>query len=224
LSQENSAKKTAVDTLLVLGGGGCKDRRPQRAVDAYNDQPSIRTIICCGFYTGILTEPPEVSEAKIMADYCVRQGISAKRILLEQESLDTLANAILAEPHLAEANAYRVGVVTDAFHQPRAQWLLRRVHGNTYEFSGCSTKNVGSPVAWIQEPVIIGAIRHDLAGIAPGDMGAFNDYLKNRHPFHAPDGLQQDGWYNTLIRAHMKYSPFVATSEHHDMTKRDWQQ
>ena len=57
----------------------------------------------------------------------------------------------------------------------------------------------------------------------PGDMDAFNEYLMTRHPFHAPDGLRKPGWYNILIGAHMKYSPFVATDEHHSMDARDWQ-
>lgn len=68
-----------------------------------------------------------VSEASVMADLARRLGVPEHRLLLEEESTSTLAQAA-AVARLARAGGWdRVVVVTDRYHLPRALFLFRRM-------------------------------------------------------------------------------------------------
>jgi uncharacterized SAM-binding protein YcdF (DUF218 family) len=59
------------------------------------------------------------SEAKGMADYLIKKGVDPDRILLEDQSTNTVEN-ILYSKKLLENDDQNVGVVTNNFHMFRA--------------------------------------------------------------------------------------------------------
>ncbi|MBI2236333.1 MAG: YdcF family protein [Magnetospirillum sp.] len=66
-------------------------------------------------------------EAEAMRALALAAGIPAERIAVEVGSRNTIQNARLSRPILAERGWNRVLVVTDAFHLPRALYVFRRL-------------------------------------------------------------------------------------------------
>lgn len=70
------------------------------------------------------------TEAQVMADIIAAQGISPKRTLLEDQSFDTLGNAIFTvDRYLRNKKGGTLYVVTSQFHMERALYLFRHVLG-----------------------------------------------------------------------------------------------
>lgn len=70
------------------------------------------------------------TEAQVMADIIAAQGISPKRTLLEDQSFDTLGNAIFTvDRYLRNRKGGTLYVVTSPFHMERALYLFRHVLG-----------------------------------------------------------------------------------------------
>lgn len=87
-------------------------------------------VICSG------SRPPDdkgdhgTTEAKVMADIIAAEGISPKRTLLEDQSFDTLGNAIFTvDRYLKGKKGGTLYVVTSPFHMERALYLFRHVLG-----------------------------------------------------------------------------------------------
>lgn len=68
-----------------------------------------------------------VSEARTMHRLALAAGVPAERILLEEQALDTLGNALFVRPLLRSRGWDRVLVVTDGYHLPRALYTFRRL-------------------------------------------------------------------------------------------------
>lgn len=82
-------------------------------------------VIACGGVTGAATR----SEADVLADALVTEGVPRERIVIERASRTTLANAREAAPLLAACGATRVWIVTQPFHTRRAARAFRRFAG-----------------------------------------------------------------------------------------------
>lgn len=118
-----------VDTpvALVLGAAVWADgqasptlhRRARHAAQLYlNGQ--VRHIIGCG---GVGRHPP--SEATVIHDICMEQGVPERDISLEDKSRTTLENIDNARPILIQLNAKSVVLVTDHYHAMRAKLIAK---------------------------------------------------------------------------------------------------
>ena len=82
-----------------------------------------------------------ISEARAMADYLTRRGIGSERVYLEDESTSTNENIafsrrLLIEEGVITADGVRdLIVVTDAFHQFRAQRIASQYGFNCFTLS-----------------------------------------------------------------------------------------
>lgn len=97
------------------------------------EQPEIK-LICSG------SRPPDddgvhgFTEAQVMADIVVSEGVDSSRILLEDQSFDSFGNAIFtARRHLADKPAGILYVVTSQFHMPRALYIFSQVLGPEWQ-------------------------------------------------------------------------------------------
>lgn len=73
------------------------------------------------------------TEAQVMFDIIAAHGISPKRILLEDQSFDTLGNAIFTvDRYLKNKKGGTLYVVTSPFHMERALYLFRHVLGSSW--------------------------------------------------------------------------------------------
>lgn len=80
------------------------------------------------FCSGGVSEPGTRSEAAIMAQALVANGIAAERLVLDEESLSTIDNAAAAARHSRAGGHPFVLACSDSYHLPRARLLLG-LHG-----------------------------------------------------------------------------------------------
>ncbi len=118
------------------------------------------------------------TEAKVMADIIAGEGISPKRTLLEDQSFDTLGNAIFTvDRYLKGKKGGTLYVVTSPFHMERALYLFRHVLGPKWtvvahespEWSG-ETRQPGAPAA-------LKRAEKFCQGTEPGDLAALRKKL-----------------------------------------------
>lgn len=112
---------------LVLGAAVWDDgipsptlrRRAMHAAQLYL-AGQIGHIIGCG---GIGLNPP--TEASIIRDICVEQGVPKAAISLEDRSINTLQNVAYARAFLKRLDAKSVLLVTDRSHSLRARLIAK---------------------------------------------------------------------------------------------------
>jgi len=190
--EEQIKKAKSLDALLVLGGEGKSHSRSDHASKLYKATKETREtplkIVLTGYCSGLSQAVPEKAESDVMKEYLISCGVPTEVIYTETKSLDTLASVVYAQPILEEIDAKKVGLVTDKFHIPRGLWSAKRVLGKNYEIYPCSNEKQASLSRKLTEAAIKNAQRIDLsiAGVKVGDQKAFEDYLKEKHPFHAP--------------------------------------
>ncbi|MEC3862698.1 YdcF family protein [Mesobacterium sp. TK19101] len=113
-------------TAIVLGaavwpGGQPSPTLRRRALHAARlwHRGKVGTIIACG---GLGQHPP--SEAEVIRDLCIAEGVDPAAIRLEDRSATTEENLRLALPLL---ETRQVIIVTDHYHAPRARLVARRL-------------------------------------------------------------------------------------------------
>ena len=115
------------DYLLVLGARVYEDGRPSAALAARLDtaydflqaHPEATAILCGGQGSN---EP--CPEAEAMYDYLTARGMNADRLLLEDESNNTIQNIENARALIGDG--HRTAVVTSDYHLARARVLMVR--------------------------------------------------------------------------------------------------
>ena len=127
------------DAIIVLGAQVKPDGTPSlqlqwridAAAEAWKERECL--IVVCGAQGS--NEP--ATEASVMRDELIKQGVAADMILMDEESFNTrqnIANAVtLLEGHAAR----HVVVVTSDYHLPRAMAIA--------EDAGLEASGIGSP-------------------------------------------------------------------------------
>ena len=113
--------------LLVLGARVYEDGRPSAALaarldtayDYMQEYPEVTAILCGGQGSN---EP--CPEAEAMYDYMVAKGMDADRLLLEDESSNTIQNIENARALIGDG--HKTAVVTSDYHLARARVLMER--------------------------------------------------------------------------------------------------
>jgi len=182
------------EVAVVLGSGVAPDGTPARtttlralaAVRLAKARPSASLILSGDGrkQVGI------ISEAQAMKKILLDQGISAERIFLEEESQDTVGNAVLvAARYLAPANTahweskVKVFVVTSPFHAKRALIAFRAlVPAHWSVISYCSRVASTDAVRGANESGGVQWMKDFFSGIEPGDIGAAIVRLLERKP------------------------------------------
>jgi uncharacterized SAM-binding protein YcdF (DUF218 family) len=139
----------------------------------------------------------EDTEAAIMKKYAVSFGVDSKRILLEKESRDTLANATLTKKnYLVPRQLRNIIVVTSSFHIPRAEYLFRKVLGPDYIITFVSAGGEVRTERLIKEERSLAFAKALLDTATDGD----DDEIWRRigewlHPYAKHPRFTLDEWY-----------------------------
>lgn len=121
-------------------------RRLDAACEYMQENPEVMCIV-----SGGQGEGEELSEAAAMKIYLIDKGISEKRILMEDKSGNTAENiAFSAEIIESEEMSDEIVIVTDAFHQYRAEMLAEKNGLISYSRS-CKTRPELIPTYWVRE-------------------------------------------------------------------------
>jgi uncharacterized SAM-binding protein YcdF (DUF218 family) len=175
------------ELIVVLGGGMQPDGTPApstiaRAATAAELAATLpdAAVICSGSH-GVVRRPRR-SEAASMADVLIAQGVARERIFLEDESRDTIGNAVhVAERYLASIAPRPIHLVTSPFHLSRSIETFRLVLGPAWRIDGTASGTVGDdPERARHEERFLAQTRLFLADTTPGDIAGIAAKLKRR--------------------------------------------
>lgn len=175
------------EIIVVLGGGMLPGGTPVPATLARGvaaatlarDHPEA-AIICSGSHG--VGRKPRRSEAASMADLIVAGGIAPQRIFLEDQSRDTIGNAVhVAERYLGAIQPRPIYIVTSPFHLERSVETFRLVLGPTWQIEGVASAPAPDDAERAKhEPMFLMQTRACLAGIAPGEVARMIAKLRSR--------------------------------------------
>jgi uncharacterized SAM-binding protein YcdF (DUF218 family) len=186
------------DVAIVLGGGRDSNdtvnsrtvARLEKAVELFRSDVFARMILSGGIS---FSAPPGFnrSEASLMRDYMITQGIPDHVMLLEEVSTDTLGNAYFSKEQWLTTNGWKsVLVITSAFHVQRCRYLFGKVLGTDYamDFAAAPDNNSREEAEQLDrlESHISGIYARWLDKLADGDSDAIRRVLFEHHPGHAP--------------------------------------
>ena len=127
LSQYNAKPKPGADYVIILGAqwksGGPSEvlrRRLDKAMDYLRENPDTIVIVSGGQGSN---EP--ISEAAGMRQYLLDAGISDEKILVEDQSTNTMENLVFSGKLLDKEND-SVVIVTNNFHMFRAMQIAQK--------------------------------------------------------------------------------------------------
>lgn len=128
------------------------------------------------------------TEASAMAEIIAANGVERQLLLLEDQSFDTLGNAVFsARRYLAHETPGTLYVITSPFHMQRSLYVFRKVLGRRWkvvpqpapEWSG-ETRQAGAPAAMKRAQAFFRDIR-------PGDLKACEQKLLQQIPAYKDD-------------------------------------
>ncbi|MBU0758150.1 MAG: YdcF family protein [Nanoarchaeota archaeon] len=208
---EAAEYKKGLDALIVPSGSMYKNgilpestkKRVEKAVDLYYDELDENTKIIMSTKWSFLIDgkknrPPH-TEAYAMKEYALEYAESISKsskelepnILLEEESKETIGNAVYTKCIYLEPNDWkRVGVVTSEFHMPRVKQIFNRILGDEYTIRYFETENMlDGPELWQRNQ-----LEKFLLNIFENDENLTSDhlqgkaYLETKHFAYSPDG------------------------------------
>lgn len=134
-------KRQRADYIIVLGAGLIGARvtpllaaRIDKGIELLARNPKAMLIMSGGQGPG-----EDLAEGRAMADYAVRKGVDAERILVEDKSGSTEENLLFSRKLMRTENP-RVLLVTTAYHVFRALLLARQ--------QGLKCKGFGARTKW----------------------------------------------------------------------------
>jgi len=183
----------APELAVVLGGGITADGGPlpstkaraHRAAQLARERPELM-VICSG------DRQPDApagtpSEAELMRELIVGWGIPAERIAIEDESRDTIGNAVLvAVRHLSGIEPRPLSVITSPFHLERATETFRHVLGYAWQVQAIASDETNDDVERAsRETRFLQETTKFFHGVRPGDLRTMARRLRERWPYYA---------------------------------------
>jgi hypothetical protein len=178
---------------VVLGGGIGPDGGPlpstraraHRAAQLARERPEL-VLICSGDRQLEAAEGTP-SEAALMRDLMTGWAVAADRIAIEDESRDTIGNAVLtALRYLRGIEPRPLAVITSPFHLERATETFRHVLGYPWQLEAVASDETDDDIARAaRETVFLQETTTFFAGVRPGDFGTMARRLRERWPYYA---------------------------------------
>jgi uncharacterized SAM-binding protein YcdF (DUF218 family) len=118
-----------------------------------------------------------------MADLIAKRGTPRDRLFLEDQSRDTIGNAVyVAERYLVAVTARPLYLVTSPFHLERSVETFRLVLGPAWRIQGVASAPAPDDGERAKhEPRFLMQTHAFLAGIAPGEVAQMVAKLRSRH-------------------------------------------
>ncbi|HEX6061747.1 MAG TPA: YdcF family protein [Candidatus Limnocylindria bacterium] len=181
------------ELAVVLGGGmtaagdplPSTRARAHRAAQLARERPELM-VICSG------DRQPDApagtpSEAALMRDLIIGWSVAAERIAIEDESRDTIGNAVLtAVRHLQDIEPRPLSVITSPFHLERATETFRHVLGYQWQVQAVASDETDDDIeraaretGYLQDTTTF------FEGVRPGDLRTMARRLRERWPYYA---------------------------------------
>jgi uncharacterized SAM-binding protein YcdF (DUF218 family) len=183
----------APELAVVLGGGITPDGDPlpstkaraHRAAQLARERPELM-VICSG------DRQPDApagtpSEAGLMRDLIIGWGVAAERIAIEDESRDTIGNAVLtAVRYLKDIEPRPLSVVTSPFHLERATETIRHVLGYAWQVQAVASDETNDDLERAaRETGYLQETTKFFDGVRPGDLRTMARRLRERSTYYA---------------------------------------
>ena len=142
------------NTTVVVLGCKVKDGRPslmlKRRLDAaygfLSEHGSVPVVVSGGQGSDEL-----MSEAECMRIYLESKGISSDRIFMEDRSTTTKENLVFSKKIITDNRLPEtITLVTDGYHQKRAEMLAEKLDIHPYNISGYTSWYI-IPTYWVRE-------------------------------------------------------------------------
>lgn len=127
------------ETTVVVLGCRVKNKKPSLALKErldktyqyLNENPKLQCILSGGQGAN-----EEISEAKCMYQYLVSKGIDPHRLYQEDNSTSTRENILFSYQLIKKENLPKaITIITNEFHEYRAQTIARRLNIKSYAIS-----------------------------------------------------------------------------------------
>ena len=183
----------APELAVVLGGGltpaggplPSTKARAHRGAQLAHERPELG-LICSGDRQ--LDAPAGTpSEAALMRDLIIGSGVAADRIAIEDESRETIGNAVLtAMRYLKGIEPRPLSVITSPFHLERATETFRHVLGYAWQIQAVASDETDDDIARaVRETVYLQDTTKFFDGVRAGDYRTMAQRLRQRWPFYA---------------------------------------
>lgn len=127
-------------------------------------------LVCSGGATGS-NNPEGRTEAGLMKEYLVRvHGIDEGRIVIDEEAMSTVENALNTFEILKERGIEEITLVTSAYHQRRAQMLYSALAAFYRQTEGCAVTLAGNYCCDVKETGMFAGNDALIAGYQLEDM------------------------------------------------------
>jgi uncharacterized SAM-binding protein YcdF (DUF218 family) len=188
-----------LDVIVLLVGD---DRRIEPVAKLYEAVGKNRKeplpLVITGGHTGLKTQSPTQSQE--FRDKLVFLGVDAALITLEEDSRDTLANIIYSNKQL-QGRPLKVGLATSEYHMERSERFAARVWPTAHNIAPLASPGRAGYTTRVASPLLRDSALYDTRNIQNNDQAAWEAYLNERHPYHAPfAGNEPNGRYATLIK------------------------
>jgi uncharacterized SAM-binding protein YcdF (DUF218 family) len=184
----------ANEIAVVLGGGisarGDADQativRTQAAAVLARERPLLAFVLT-GRQSGLDGVTFPLSEARWMADTLARAGVARERMVLEEESRDTIGNAVLvAARHLRRLEPRPLWIVTSSYHMARSVLAFAATLGAAWPIrTRTSPPARDDAFRSAAEAKFIQETSEFFDGINIGDLDAIVARLCARYPYYA---------------------------------------
>lgn len=133
------------DGIIVLGyeldNGKLHDiakRRVDRFIEIYRKKRT--KVIFTGGYSLKIKKGIGPTEASLMKDYAIKQGVSEEEIILEEESRDTHGNACFTKKIVEKLGWKKILVVTTDINIYKNKFFFEFIYGKGYYFDFIGVK------------------------------------------------------------------------------------
>jgi uncharacterized SAM-binding protein YcdF (DUF218 family) len=150
--------------------------------------------------TGGQTNPAvDTTEAEVMQNYAIHQGVDSDDIFIEPRGEDTVGNAYfsrrIVERHLSTnttpTSAQTVRLATSCYHVARACYVFSIVFGDRYNIVAPDCYDSDVPTKQLDEDKSISLNRQLLAPVTPGDLEAIRDRMIETHDLYDASELTE---------------------------------
>jgi len=127
--------------VIVLGKKINKERdhqelagRIKKGIEVFNSE-RYEYLILSG---GNTDDEDQITEAEVMKEFAIDQGVNSENILLEKKSKGTIGNAyftrkLLSQKELDECSS--ISVVTSCYHSNRVKFVFTQVYGDRFDIN-----------------------------------------------------------------------------------------
>ncbi|MBI5066023.1 YdcF family protein [Candidatus Woesearchaeota archaeon] len=208
-SVKTHIQKRGIDCIIVLGGGfrGGKlsfesKKRVEAGANLY-EQGFSNTLLMSGGFT---VDTLKKSEGGEMKKFAVELGVKPNNIFIEEESLDTIGNAIFSKPIIKKKNFKNLLLVTSDYHLERSLFIFHYVFGSGFSILGFDvlTSFVRKFVQQKEkkERDYLLEVQAFFSGIKRGNDKAILKRMKEVHPYYKKNSKEKGdkSWFVQLLK------------------------